>query len=133
MIIQCESCSKKFIVKDSDIPEEGRMVQCGYCSVTWHQMPVSIPTKILKKTDGKKSTNIRGIPKLTVRVSRVVVSASDGSISELAGTSRTSSNVSASRISTIPTSWIRCKRLATHHTYAVTNSKPHKRMSSYHF
>ncbi len=49
MIIQCESCSRKFIVKDKDIPAEGRTVQCGYCSVTWHQMPVSIPTKIIKK------------------------------------------------------------------------------------
>ena len=45
MIIQCESCSRKFVVKDIDIPEEGRTVQCGYCSVTWHQMPVSIPTE----------------------------------------------------------------------------------------
>ena len=48
MIIQCESCSRKFTVKESDIPEEGRMVQCGYCSVTWHQMPISIPTKTVK-------------------------------------------------------------------------------------
>ena len=45
MIIQCESCSRKFVVKDRDIPKEGRTVQCGYCSVTWHQMPVSIPTE----------------------------------------------------------------------------------------
>ena len=45
MIIQCESCSRKFIVKDSDIPKEGRAVQCGYCSVTWHQMPVTTPTR----------------------------------------------------------------------------------------
>ena len=56
MIIQCESCSRKFVANDSDIPEEGRMVQCGYCSVTWHQMPVSIPTKILKQPDINKST-----------------------------------------------------------------------------
>ena len=49
MIIQCESCSKKFIAKDSDIPKEGRMVQCGYCSVTWHQMPVLESTKILER------------------------------------------------------------------------------------
>jgi len=54
MIIQCESCSRKFVAKDSDIPEEGRMVQCGYCSVTWHQMPVSIPTKILKQPEINK-------------------------------------------------------------------------------
>ena len=45
MIIQCENCSKKFVAKDSDIPNEGRMVQCGYCSITWHQMPISVPTK----------------------------------------------------------------------------------------
>jgi len=54
MIIQCESCSRKFVAKDSDIPEEGRMVQCGYCSVTWHQMPVSMPTKILKQPEINK-------------------------------------------------------------------------------
>ena len=54
MIIQCESCSRKFIVKDSDIPEEGRMVQCGYCSVTWHQTSVSVPTKILDQTNINK-------------------------------------------------------------------------------
>ena len=56
MIIQCESCSKKFIAKDNDIPKEGRMVQCGYCSVTWHQMPVSVPTKILDRTNINEST-----------------------------------------------------------------------------
>ena len=49
MIIQCESCSRKFVVKDSDIPKEGRTVQCGYCSVTWHQMPVTMPTRTVKK------------------------------------------------------------------------------------
>ena len=55
MIIQCESCSKKFVVKNIDIPEEGRTVQCGYCSVTWHQMPVSAPIKTIKQTSIKKS------------------------------------------------------------------------------
>ena len=48
MIIQCGSCSRKFVVKDRDIPEEGRMVQCGYCSVTWHQMPAEISTRSVK-------------------------------------------------------------------------------------
>jgi len=50
MIIQCESCSRKFVVKDSDIPKEGRTVQCGYCSVTWRQRPVSVTTEIIEKT-----------------------------------------------------------------------------------
>ena len=54
MIIQCESCSRKFIVQDSDIPEDGRTVQCGYCSVTWHQMPVTTPTETVKKTQISK-------------------------------------------------------------------------------
>ena len=48
MIIQCESCSRKFIVKDSDIPQEGRTVQCGYCSVTWHQMAVETAIRPVK-------------------------------------------------------------------------------------
>ena len=56
MIIQCESCSRKFVVKDSDIPNEGRMVQCGYCSVTWHQMPVSAPTKVLRQENINEPT-----------------------------------------------------------------------------
>jgi len=56
MIIQCENCSRKFVAKDSDIPQEGRTVQCGHCSVTWHQMPVSIPTKILKQSNINKQT-----------------------------------------------------------------------------
>ena len=54
MIIQCESCSRKFIAKDSDIPKEGRLVQCGYCSVTWHQKPVSVPTRGVKQLNIKE-------------------------------------------------------------------------------
>jgi len=50
MIIQCENCSKKFIVKDKDIPNEGRNVQCGYCSFAWHQKSVSVTDKPIKLT-----------------------------------------------------------------------------------
>ena len=49
MIIQCSSCARKFIVKDEDIPKNGRTVQCGYCSITWHQMPTSTKVKNIKK------------------------------------------------------------------------------------
>ena len=56
MIIQCQSCSRKFIVKDSDIPKEGRTVQCSYCSVNWHQMPPLPQTKILKLEKINKPT-----------------------------------------------------------------------------
>ena len=56
MIIQCNSCSRKFIAKDSDIPIEGRAVQCGYCSVTWHQMPVLVSSKILEQANINEPT-----------------------------------------------------------------------------
>ena len=58
MIIQCENCSRKFVVKNSDIPIEGRTVQCGYCSVTWHQRPVAIQTKTLEQTSINKPSSI---------------------------------------------------------------------------
>jgi len=51
MIIQCENCSRKFLAKDSDIPKEGRVVQCSYCSITWHQMPISVPTKTFEQAN----------------------------------------------------------------------------------
>ena len=66
MIIQCESCSRKFVVKDSDIPRQGRTVQCGYCSVMWKQKPIvsknktnesnineSLSVDNIKASDGK--------------------------------------------------------------------------------
>ena len=59
MIINCESCLRKFIVKDKDIPEKGRTVQCGYCSVVWHQMPVYKKTKTSKiEQPDKISSNV---------------------------------------------------------------------------
>ena len=57
MIINCKSCSRKFVVKDQDIPNEGRMVQCGYCSETWHQMPNVIKLTKVKKEKITEITN----------------------------------------------------------------------------
>ena len=73
MIIQCESCSRKFIVKDSDIPKKGRMVQCGYCSVSWHQMPSSPPIKSVKQKN-----KIKPIEKIEEDLSVDKIKASDG-------------------------------------------------------
>ena len=66
MIIQCENCSRKFVVRDKDIPSEGRTVQCGYCSVMWKQKPIvsksktpepniheSLSVESIKASDGK--------------------------------------------------------------------------------
>ena len=55
MIIQCESCSKKFQVKDEDIPEKGRMVQCSNCLQKWFQVPIKIQSSITPDTDEKVS------------------------------------------------------------------------------
>ena len=51
MIIQCGNCSKKFSVKDEDIPKEGRMVQCSNCSQKWFQAPIKIQRSIKSDID----------------------------------------------------------------------------------
>ena len=73
MIIQCESCSRKFVVKDRDIPKEGRMVQCSYCAATWNQMPVLAPTRRIKKPNIKKP-----IVEISEGLSVEKIKASDG-------------------------------------------------------
>ena len=55
MIIQCENCSRKFQVKDEDVPKEGRMVQCSNCSQKWFQVPVKIQSSTTPDTDKKVS------------------------------------------------------------------------------
>ena len=73
MIIKCSSCSRKFIIKDSDITSTGRMVQCGYCSVTWHQMPTSTPIKTTKQESINKPAT-----KINEDLSVDAIKASDG-------------------------------------------------------
>ena len=55
MIIQCVNCSRKFLVKDEDIPKEGRMVQCSHCSEKWFQAPKKIQSSIAPNIDKKVS------------------------------------------------------------------------------
>jgi len=55
MIIQCESCSSKFQVKDEDIPKKGRMVQCSNCLQKWFQVPIKIQSSIKSGIDEKVS------------------------------------------------------------------------------
>ena len=71
MIIQCESCSKKFQVKDDAIPKEGRMVQCSNCSQKWFQTPTKIQSSI--KSDTNKN------------VSKMEFEASDGRVYRFMG------------------------------------------------
>ena len=55
MILDCNSCGKKFVVPDSAITATGRMVQCGSCGNKWKQFPVNE----IKKT--KQISNIKSI------------------------------------------------------------------------
>ena len=48
MILNCNSCQKKFLVPDNAIPEKGRLVQCSACGNKWVQYPEKITTKTKK-------------------------------------------------------------------------------------
>ena len=41
MILNCNSCGKKFVVPDKAITALGRVVQCGSCGNKWKQFPIS--------------------------------------------------------------------------------------------
>ena len=78
MIIQCESCSRKFVVNDKDIPISGRKVKCGYCSVTWHQMPILKTITPIKRQKIKKPIDQIEIDTLEESPSIDSIKASDG-------------------------------------------------------
>ena len=40
MLVNCNSCQKKFEVPDSAITETGRLLQCGSCGNKWTQYPI---------------------------------------------------------------------------------------------
>ena len=52
MIIQCNSCKKKFNVPDAAITDSGRLVQCSSCGGKWTQYPIKAANnKIIKKNE----------------------------------------------------------------------------------
>ena len=55
MIIQCESCKKKFVVPDSAVTAKGRLVQCSSCGNKWTQYPI--------KRKSPKIANVKNITK----------------------------------------------------------------------
>tara|TARA_B100000963_G_scaffold358011_1_gene381561 strand:- start:128 stop:586 length:459 start_codon:yes stop_codon:yes gene_type:complete len=57
MIINCPSCSKKFNVLDSQIPDKGRMVKCGSCGYKWF-FRTDKEKENLKKIDLEEDSNI---------------------------------------------------------------------------
>ena len=58
MILNCNSCGKKFVVPDNAITASGRLVQCGSCGNKWKQFPInefkqSQPASLAKKSTSK--------------------------------------------------------------------------------
>ena len=76
MLVNCNSCQKKFSVPDSAITEKGRLLQCGSCGSKWTQYPVK--EKLLKKNEKinpikvKQSTNINKIKTSTKKKKREI-------------------------------------------------------------
>ena len=62
MILNCNSCEKKFVVPDNAIQAEGRVVQCGSCGNKWRQFPLIDQTANLIET--KKSKNRTSSPQV---------------------------------------------------------------------
>ena len=63
MLVNCNSCQKKFEVPDSAVTESGRLLQCGSCGNKWTQYPTrKKPTENIKKIAPtnikKKLTNV---------------------------------------------------------------------------
>ena len=52
MILNCNSCSKKFVIPDDAITSSGRLVQCGSCGNKWKQFPI-------KKINQSQSVSIK--------------------------------------------------------------------------
>ena len=73
MIINCNSCDKKFVVPDQAITSLGRMVQCGSCGNKWKQYPKNegkiTPIKI-KKNKRITNTSETKIPKPKKKISK---------------------------------------------------------------
>tara|TARA_B100001057_G_C22277017_1_gene729227 strand:- start:19 stop:561 length:543 start_codon:yes stop_codon:yes gene_type:complete len=54
MILNCNSCDKKFVVPDKAITASGRLVQCGSCGSKWKQFPVNEINQTSLSPDTKK-------------------------------------------------------------------------------
>mgnify|MGYP006160416893 FL=1 len=54
MLVNCNSCQKKFNVPDSAITQAGRLLQCGSCGNKWTQYPIK--PKFIEEEKSKKLT-----------------------------------------------------------------------------
>ena len=62
MLVNCNSCEKKFNVPDEAITATGRLLQCGSCGYKWTQYPSNQTSTIKEKS--KKEIPSTKIPKI---------------------------------------------------------------------
>ena len=70
MIIQCNSCKKKFSVPDTAITSKGRLVQCSSCGNQWTQYPLN---QSPKKTQRKISQEVKSSKQKKKKTSNIEV------------------------------------------------------------
>ena len=75
MIINCDNCNKKFSLKDSLIPINGRLLECGYCKNRWFFKPNDNLTKEVISSNNN-TTNIENISK-NEKISSILINQSD--------------------------------------------------------
>ena len=78
MLVNCNSCQKKFVVPDSAITDKGRLLQCGSCGNKWTQFPIEQEEQKLIK----EVTNIQSSKK-TIKQTRPVKKASNAKKREI--------------------------------------------------
>ena len=70
MLVNCNSCQKKFVVPDSAITEKGRLLQCGSCGNKWTQYPIIEQEKQKTIKAPIKTINTEKIVKKSVSVKK---------------------------------------------------------------
>ena len=63
MILNCNSCEKRFVVPDKAITAAGRLVQCSSCGTKWKQFPISSEINKIDKSLEEKNKKISNITK----------------------------------------------------------------------
>ncbi len=75
MIVNCQNCNKNFIVKDSLIPNEGKLVECGNCKNRWFFKPLEgsesinlIKDEILISDSNKQSKSPNDEKNISIKI-----------------------------------------------------------------
>jgi predicted Zn finger-like uncharacterized protein len=72
MLVNCNSCQKKFSVPDAAITEIGRLLQCGSCGNEWTQYPVKeeLKKEISKVTPIRIESSAKVNRKKTLKIKK---------------------------------------------------------------